>query len=74
MLGHMPLARHISSVAGTFQCLGDRNGSMAQFAGVGITNLCAPIIDHVANARLMSIQARQQRGSRGNSEPYCRTA
>ena len=58
----MPLAGHRGPVAGRPQHLGDGDAAVIEIAPVSVL---APVLGHVADARLVRVQAGQQRGAGG---------
>ena len=47
--------------------IGKGDGAFAEFAGIGVAHLDAPIIDHVADAGLVGVEPGQEGGPRGTA-------
>ena len=61
-IGDMPFADGVALITRGFQGLGNRDAALVQVAGVTFE---LPVLHHVPDARLMRIEAGEQRGTRG---------
>ena len=60
----VPLARDVVPVAGGLEDFGHRHAPPAEFAAIGID---AVVVQHVADAGLMRVEAGEERGARGTA-------